>query len=1486
MAIIIQVVHKYEGSIVKLAGDASEEGGEEEEQEENQDDFSGRNTLCANVMCCCLELLLHFQNYYVEIGHNNEKRALKIHIGLGLGSVDHIHIGTNNADASNGLSSVRRGSNLNHQSLQYGRREYFIAGNALLIAGECLNMGKQGEMGKMLTSDCFCLGEPDALLEFQKQLSTYLLKGSKRPRSGTKLEKNLPANDYNFGLSASYMDDSISKSVLSSTMHQHLPELDQLRAVSVVFIKFTDFHSESVAQPENLKKLNSSMSIIVRAIQSYEGCIRQFNCDDKSLTALLGECELAVQAAIDIANGLTKVLGSGFAIGVTTGVVFSGIVGCAERCDSTVLGVAVNTAARLMSLDICHGRIICDEETYLKVTDIASFDLNVPVLSLKGSPHPVKVYPVISRLNRTMPRKSLQPAVPIAGREEEIVILQSALEVWRNGKKIEASNICQNTMIVGPSGIGKSQLISWFEAKALNSEILCTGIAQEHKKESCLFVWSQILLSFLDQIDSSVLSTFMHRRRSDRRGALKYRLRNLPNSSSILESASGLAPPGSLGKSHTSLLSIQSSGSKLRDNPHSALLLELFRAIELPSFHLITLSVIPGIIEIAEKPDINDVITKLTFVLANIFNACCDAGLKLSIVLDDVQWCDSYSLQLTLGIIQHCPKLCFLIGSRPVEEWRLSMQEYFQQISATNVNLINLQPLTDQGLESLLKSNITSLTFATISKDLIQTIQKRSQGSPLVASVVISSWIEEDMLQVIEGVLNIKITSARISSGPSGLSGVVIAQFDKLPLQMKSILRVAAISGQYFALEDISEVLTLSQCEESVGDTPPSLELILNIITACDKYKFLKNTNNEGILSFSHYLIQQGVLATMVPAKREKIHELFATIYEERLTNPALDYNEKEGLRQLLICHLMEVSGHETTKAIQLYQAFIEAAEKRRVVEALEYYNMFSSLPTHPTAELNILVKIKEIRLLIQIFFEKREYAKCINLSREALRILGCKKSIYSPGLFGILSNIFKLSGVARRVIKLEREKFMQELQHFYKNVYPNAQNLKIDAATGDIENEMLTEIRDILYMTVSAHQHYNPGPEVFLLILIDLIAPLKKGNTDLRIATYSSALAIGSAFMGFLNLSEEASKQSDDYLAKIEANPIMEESMSPAEAEDYAVVLESSSYTHQLYGHHTYAGSCQIKAHGVLVAYGHGYSEKAFYIARNRQHSLYYCGEFQEMVEQWETTSELYANARDPYTLADARIAVAAALCQLDLYDQAIAIYREYYSCLDFDKVQGCEKNNLLAGYLYLFHISICETIRTGTVSVHMLSHLNNIFWCISKITLRVFLSSAAFLLNTIISELLIETYKEASWVKSQEFSEIKVTIARLLKFLSKMIVFPEFPIWPFHRQLSKAVIGLCNGRHGKFVLDAKKYVKTIPPNLAPDRHLMIVKSKIWQVKGVGLIADTQKRNSKNFELWDSEGKEIRTSLETEGLKWELILFDGARNWVFSENK
>ncbi|KAJ3027788.1 UNVERIFIED_CONTAM: hypothetical protein HDU68_003127 [Siphonaria sp. JEL0065] len=253
-------------------------------------------------------------------------------------------------------SVIRPSSNIRKKQKQIDpattdlrRIEYFIAGEALAKAGANLGVGKEGDFvfsksfneilksaigvsGMKVNNNSYIVSDKDPIVELRAKALKLLL-----PAAASKLEliryeaelTSLKSRHIGYlPLATAYMDDSVSKIIGMGAGKV----TDQLRSVSVVFIKFK-FHSETVSEQKNLNYLQAAAVAIISHVKEYEGCIRQFNCDDKALTALLvwgleghahekGESFVAMLAATEIAKSLQGCLEdpNGFSIGVTTGV--------------------------------------------------------------------------------------------------------------------------------------------------------------------------------------------------------------------------------------------------------------------------------------------------------------------------------------------------------------------------------------------------------------------------------------------------------------------------------------------------------------------------------------------------------------------------------------------------------------------------------------------------------------------------------------------------------------------------------------------------------------------------------------------------------------------------------------------------------------------------------------------------------------------------------------------------------------------------------------------------------------------------------------------------------------------------------------------------------------------------------------------------------------------------------------------------------------
>ncbi|KAI8612000.1 hypothetical protein BC830DRAFT_612136 [Chytriomyces sp. MP71] len=421
-------------------------------------------------------------------------QPLKIHIGLSADQLQHVHIGY--AISPNDSNEV------------FPRSEYFVCGKGLKNAGILLGLGKPGDLtfdsasynwvidamqtessfppvrkgSRELNARYFMVNDTDPVDKYLACLSQALsqtVEASKDVESILTLSTE--RHQHFTSIIVPYLDDALARSVRTiipisqsqeldgeSPYTVDLTNYDQLRGVAILFVYFPAFNVETIAENKNLEILQKISLIVIEAIRKHQGCLRQFNCDDKSMTALLvwglegfaheqGECYFSMAAAMDMASQLKEVIGSDFAIGATKGTVFAGIIGNSNRSDGTLLGVCVNNAARLMCLDRCKGGILCDDETFKDTSDDFEYDTEIPEVTLKGVAAPVKIYAPLRRKQKGQNVKS--QSVSFQGREKETKALNSVVASWLNDVK-------ERVLIEGRSGTGKSAT-----ARALENNI-------------------------------------------------------------------------------------------------------------------------------------------------------------------------------------------------------------------------------------------------------------------------------------------------------------------------------------------------------------------------------------------------------------------------------------------------------------------------------------------------------------------------------------------------------------------------------------------------------------------------------------------------------------------------------------------------------------------------------------------------------------------------------------------------------------------------------------------------------------------------------------------------------------------------------------------------------------------------------------------------------------------------------------------------------
>jgi len=151
---------------------------------------------------------------------------------------------------------------------------------------------------------------------------------------------------------------------------------NEIRRACTMFVNLGINERELIASAEYDEPMGKVHQVLVttqEAVRHYEGAINKFLMDDKgsTLIATFGlppnshedDPIRAVLAGLEVCERLTDI-GYTASIGITTGDVFSGVVGSKTRREYTVLGDTVNLSARLMSKSkSVGGGILVDWDT-------------------------------------------------------------------------------------------------------------------------------------------------------------------------------------------------------------------------------------------------------------------------------------------------------------------------------------------------------------------------------------------------------------------------------------------------------------------------------------------------------------------------------------------------------------------------------------------------------------------------------------------------------------------------------------------------------------------------------------------------------------------------------------------------------------------------------------------------------------------------------------------------------------------------------------------------------------------------------------------------------------------------------------------------------------------------------------------------------------------------------------------------------------------
>ncbi len=284
---------------------------------------------------------------------------------------------------------------------------------------------------------------------------------------------------------------------LSPTIRAHVLDgggMSEHRAVTIAFIRFerTDALIERIGPDATAEALQRLVSVVQLAADEQEVTFlgSDVDADGGKLILTAGAPRITGDDEERMLLALRKIVDAELPmpirIGVHRGSVFAGDIGPFFRRTYTVMGDAVNLAARLMAAAepghiYATASVLDHSDTLFETTELAP-------ITVKGKAQPVQAWSM-GRAKGSRTRQVVLKQLPLIGRDTELAVIREALAAARTGtgRLID---------IVGEAGVGKTRLLQALEDDATGLRVQ-HAVCEAYTVSTPYAVWSELLREFM-----------------------------------------------------------------------------------------------------------------------------------------------------------------------------------------------------------------------------------------------------------------------------------------------------------------------------------------------------------------------------------------------------------------------------------------------------------------------------------------------------------------------------------------------------------------------------------------------------------------------------------------------------------------------------------------------------------------------------------------------------------------------------------------------------------------------------------------------------------------------------------------------------------------------------------------------------------------------------------------------------------------------------
>jgi predicted ATPase/DNA-binding CsgD family transcriptional regulator len=250
------------------------------------------------------------------------------------------------------------------------------------------------------------------------------------------------------------------------------------------------------------------------------------------------------------------------------------------------------------------------------------------------------------------------------------------------------------------------------------------------------------------------------------------------------------------------------------------------------------------------------------------FLAAIAASHGLVLLLDDLQWADTATLDLLCHIAHHQPNApLFVLGA--YREGEVTHRSAFKRALTELTRLRRLHtttlgPLTAPELAAL----ATSTLGATVTPTVSQLLHRQSEGNPFFAEELLRDWLETGTLA--RDHTTFRLVTPVDPTLPSSIANAVHQRLARLPPPVIELLGMGAIIGRRFDVALLAEVA--DQEAESVEEQ----------LREASQTRLIR-ADHPGTFTFSHDTIRECLYSEVSSARRTRLHTLIGRKLEQRL---------------------------------------------------------------------------------------------------------------------------------------------------------------------------------------------------------------------------------------------------------------------------------------------------------------------------------------------------------------------------------------------------------------------------------------------------------------------------------------------------------------------------------------------------------------------------------------------------------------------------